>query len=317
MIELTNTEAVRRGVYYFSGGTTCPWAEMGTRDAKLSNRLALDDDQSQVTYDPATKTVRLRNTHVYARKQLVGDILLLGTGQTQAGETVPLAFHTRFEKKGTRFDARPHLHPSVHAKLITATCEPVTVVLDNGKTELVALDQARLLKAWKYPPLASRLGRALIEVRDLREGGNSEPLVDLRVSLGLGRLSKHAVRIQLFGPRGCTLFGAGTWELRLEALMNLPSAREHVRRALFLLGLEQGPLVSKLADRGLKKGEVLAFRLAQDAGEIRIGTESQPVSQSADVARAYLEFDFVGAVLGQQLRTQLTRPAERAKPLAL
>ena len=314
-----------KGVYYFPGIVTCPLAGVGTRAPNLSNRLALDDGYSQVTFNSENQTIHLRNTYRYSQKTLVGDLILLGTGLTKEGQTVALAFHTLFEKKGDRFDARPHLHPSVSAKLVAATCEPVTVVLDNGKSEAVALDSGRILKAWKNPPLASRLGRSLIEVKDNVEAEKSRDLLgDVTVSLGLGRFSKSAVRIQVMtsgAKPALNELDVGIWELRITALMNLPAARNHILRALFLLEIADSPLLIKLRDEGIEKGETVIFRLEQGTGSLQLGQMIQPMVNATEVARAYLEFDFVGAILAAQLGCRLAQRQDaqlnRAKTLAL
>jgi hypothetical protein len=335
-----------RGVYYLPGQIACPLGGVGERPADRSNRLVLDDPWSRATVRRDGATIHLLNTRRYRRQTLIGDLLLMGRGRTLDGKEVPLAFHTRFEKKGDRFDARPHLHPTVNAPLADACWEPFTVTLSNGMDAIVAIDSARLNDAWRKPPLASRLGRALIQVDD-HAGGDRDPrlLVDVVVSLGVGLLRKPAVRVQVARTDGparvaaaatgardlADLFRDGSWELRLRALMNLPAARDHVQRAFFLFGLEHLPPLERIAAKGLRHGQTLTFGFCQGDGWIGVSpqatlrtdtasTEDRArVAHAADVARAYLELDFVGAILAQQMRERLVRgdcPPERARAQA-
>ncbi len=304
-----------RGVYFLNGSVRCPFAGIGTRQPDASNRLALDDGWSHATFDPAARLLHLRNTHRYDTKTLIGDVILLGAGRTRDGATVPIACHARFEKAGARIGARPHLHPSCDAALVQAVFDPVTIIADNGERTVQLLDRTALDAVWRRPPLASRLGRALIQVGDAEP---REALIDLVVSMGLGRWRKPAMRVQLVAldgvPRGPVeledLFSRGAWELRVAPLLRLPAAEAHLERALFLLGLEQSAVMRAVSTRGLAAGDTLGFRFCGSRGLLRLSTAGkvaieEEVERPADVARAYLEYDFAGAILASQLRARL------------
>jgi hypothetical protein len=296
-----------RGVHFIEGRVRCPLASIGARAAFASNRLALDDDHTKASFDDARRTLRLSNARRYAKKTLVGDLIMLGEGRTHDGRHLPLAFHTRFEKKGNAWDARPHLHPTSAARLVSVVVEPLTVLLDDGRRENVVLDEDVVRAAWRDPPLASRLGRALIAIREAPESRPGRLVLD--VTIGVGPFAKRAVRVSLEGGRGARslsdVLQSERAVLRVQASMNLPAAREHVRRALFLLGLDGEPALSALSERGLARGEALEFALHGAEGTLSYGGRAIAIPRAPDVARAYLELDFAGAILAQELRRRL------------
>src|SRR5262245_32262567 len=116
-----------RGVYYVRGHVRCPLAGVGTRAADASNRIALDDDASQVTVDHAAHRIVFRNTRAYARRTIVGDVLLLGDGTTKTEGRVPFGVHLKIEKSGERFHTSVHPHPTTRAAVVDADLEPFEV----------------------------------------------------------------------------------------------------------------------------------------------------------------------------------------------
>jgi hypothetical protein len=79
-------------------------------------------------------------------------------------------------------------------------------------------------------------------------------------------------------------------------------SQETLRRDLFLLGLDQIPLVADgIAHGGLKKGESLAFTFRAGRGRVAWGDKEADLPAPLDVARAFFEFNFLGAVLAQQV----------------
>ena len=76
-----------------------------------------------------------------------------------------------------------------------------------------------------------------------------------------------------------------------------------------MLGLDRLPVVAAGMQRGLKKGETLTFAFHGGQGTVTWGN-SEPLPDALDVARAFLEFNFLGAVLGRQVAQ--AAPATRA-----
>jgi len=304
-----------RGVHFFASPTPTPLAGVGARAACTGIRLALDDEHSRATWDPARGRLTVENAHAYARKTLVGDLLLLGRGETRDGRVVPLAVHTRFDKSGNVFRARPHLHPSVAAPLISGEVPPVELELSNGATRHRVLTPEVAQDAIRSPPLTEWLGRALLSIRaaDSREPGTA---ADLTVRVGVGPFSRALLRARVRAEGGTSLrdlLASGAWELELTALASFRSLADHLARAMFLLGLDACPLTAAIAARGLAKGEQLSFAYQSGRGEVRLAGRSAEVPDPLAIARDYLEYDFLGAVLAEELARQLAGPRAAAR----
>jgi hypothetical protein len=112
------------GAHYFAGAVRCPLAAVGSRAAELSNRIVLDDGYSRVTVDRRTHRIVFHNTHRYARRTLIGDVVLLGTGTTEKGATAPVAVHLKIDRDERRFRAALHPHPTVREKVVAVELEP-------------------------------------------------------------------------------------------------------------------------------------------------------------------------------------------------
>jgi hypothetical protein len=303
-------------IHWLDGRTACPLAGVGSRGAFASNRLVLDDDRTIARIEG--RRIVVENRAPYPRLTLIGDFMLLGRGETADGRAVPFALHMRFDKKKTNVRSRPHLHPSTRGRLVSVELEPFELVISNGVTERVVYDPDVGREVATRPPLADWVGRALLSVT--REAPRTpRALASLVVSIGVGPLRRAIVRaeaIALGSARAgdlATLLRSGEWELRVTALSSLRVLREHLGRALVLLGLDRVPAVTRLATEGLPKGSTLRFRLVDGRGSVRLGEDESEIPDAAGVARAFLELDFLGAILAQELGAALGRaptPAE-------
>jgi hypothetical protein len=306
-----------RGVYYFDGAVVSRLAGVGSRGAHATNRLVLDDDRSVVTVDRERHRIVLRNTHRYGLDDLVGCLLFLGRGTTASGENVPLGVHLKIHKTRNRFHARLHPHPTVRDEIVAATFEPFEVVLSNGESETSALTPDGMREAVRDPVLTARLASIFLQVEDRLEGQAIEPekpgarLVDLSIGFGSEKVNLDVARVQLVSktPENAELirsgalpamFRRGSWELRIEAESPaiLPS---EFKRDLFLFGLDDLGILDPLKRRGLLHGEALVVGLDDGVGFVEFDGARAEIANPADVARAYLEFHFVGGVLSQQV----------------
>lgn len=311
-----------RGVFYFPGSVRCPLAGVGTRGEYHSNRLAIDDQFSQVTVDRPAHRIVFSNTHSYDKKQLVGDLIFLGVGTTEAGLRVPVGIHLKLEKKGNEFIAGAHAHPTVRESMVRAEFEPFEVVLKNGSSETVALTPAEALTTIREPSIGLRLASKLLEAWDNLEGVKQDPtqpgfiLVDVSFGFGLGGLGQKIIRGQIVSVAGGSgnvelmrkgslpeMLRGGVWELRLRALSNLPG--DAFERDLFLIGLDGVPLLKPLAKDGMEKDNMLTIRLRSGRGTVFFGNQGSPIPNAADVARDYLEFNALGAVLFHQVEVRV------------
>ncbi len=308
------TRYSRRGVYYFDGRVRCPLAGVGTRGAFASNRLALEDDHSEVEIDRTARRITVRNSHRYARRAVIADLTFLADGETRSGRRVPLALHLEVKKRGDKLSLDLHRHLRTQEPLAGADFEGFEVVVDDGQRRRVVLDPASAMDLVSRPSLALLLVKSLMAMRDHAREADLSPsapgfrLADFSMGFGALGLRWMLVRAQLepLSPLAAlgdgslaAMLTAGSWEMRLVALSRrwLPMV---VKRDLFLFGLEEVPLLSRVRREGLREGEALSFRLEAGRGSIHVGGESAPLPQALDVARAYIEFHMLGGLLAQK-----------------
>ncbi|AUX38995.1 uncharacterized protein SOCE26_003770 [Sorangium cellulosum] len=304
-----------RGVYHFAGRVRCPFAGLGTRGDFESNRLALDDDRSEVELDTAARRIVLYNDHLYPQKTIVGDALFLAEGTTASGHKSPFSVHLKVLKKGRVFSFDLHRHLRSGEPLAAVEIEPFEVIVRDAVTRVVALTPERTRELCLRPSLALRVVKAIMATRDLRQGVAQDPAqVGYRVadlSVGFGALGVHhgVVRAQLVSldaanapliRRGSVaeMLREGAWELSLTAL----SKRwldEVIARDLFVFGLEGVSILGRVRERGLEVGETLSFRFERGGGSVVLGEAREELPGATDVARAYLEFHLLGGLLAE------------------
>jgi len=306
-----------RGVYYFDGPVRSPIGDIGSRSPFATNRIALDDEFSEVRLDRASHRILFRNEHRYGLNELVGCVLLLGRGTTESGREVPVAAHLKIHKTGNRFMPSLHPHPTVRENVVSAVFAPFDVVLSNGTSEESALTPARAIEAVRDPEGSARIAKIFVQVTDHLEGARLEPekpgsaLVDLSIGFGSEKINMKLARVRLLsrseqngelirhGSLG-SMLEKGDWEFRIDSLSPYVPKWEFERN-FFLFGVERIPALEKVARRGLLFGEALVVGLRDGKGYIGVDEARSEIPNPADVARAYLEFHFVGGVVAQQV----------------
>jgi hypothetical protein len=304
-----------RGVHYFAGRVRCPLAGAGRRGDFDSNRLVLDDDRSTVTIDRAAHRIVVRNEHAYARrsqKSIIADLSFGALGTTATGGRVPLTIHLKVMKRGEALSIDLHRHLRNQQPLTGADFEPFEVVVEDGRASHTLLDEARVRALVSRPSLALRVVKALMAMRDNLVGVTQDParpgyrLADLSVGFGALGLSWMVARAELVSLSEhneplvaardlARMLREGAWEMRLTA-QSVRWLPEVVRRDLFLYGLDELPLLAPVRERGLLKGESLAFRFDGGRGSVRYGDGEAELPDAIDVARAYLEFHMLGGL---------------------
>ncbi len=306
-----------RGIYYVEGRVRSPVGGSAERSPFATNRLAIDDEHTRVQVDRAAHRIVFRNEHRYGLNELVGCLLLMGRGTTESGRSVPAAVHLKIHKTRNRFSVSLHPHPTVRDKLVSAEFEPFDVVLANGTTETTVLTHAQAVEAVRDPELSARLASILMQVTDHLKGQKLEfdrkgaPLVDL--SLGFGseqhNLKLARVRLRSNDPANAELIRAGSveamlergdWEFQVDSLTPYVP-KWYFERDFFLFGLEGVSAIQEISKRGLLKGEILVVGIRDGSGYIAVGERRSEIANPAEVARAYLEFHFVGGVVAQQV----------------
>jgi hypothetical protein len=305
-----------RGVSYFDGRVRCPFAGLGTRGPQASNQLALDDAESRVTIDEARRRITIVNTHVYPSRQIIADLTFLGTARARDGARVPLAVHLKLEKKKAKIAIDLHPHWTVRGKLTAAELEPFEVIYSDGTIEKVVASGDDLLRTATETKISYSIAGALIEVHDNLEGrapslAPGAALADLSVGAGSKHINTMFVRAELrsldagnaalAGQPPVVLLARGAWQLRLTSLSHL-LPKETLERDLFLLGIERVPAVAAgIARGGVKKGESLVFTFRAGKGRIAWGDKEDELPDSLDVARSFLEFNFLGSILAEEV----------------
>jgi len=302
-----------RGIFYFAGRVRCPLAGVGSRGDYDSNRLALDDADTEVTIDRRAARITVRNTKQYAHKSLVCDLMFLAEGTTASGARTPFSIHLKILKSGGAFSVDLHRHIRNQDPILSAEFEPFEVIVTDGVRSQVLLNKAISDRLASRPSLALLLVKALMAMRDNLEGVAQDPRVpgfrvaDLSVGFGALGLEWMLARAELASRSGenaeliergsiVDMLRDGTWELKVTAFSEkwLP---EVVQRDLFLFGLDELPLLQEVRARGLRKGETMAFQFEKGRGEIALGGRSEAFPGAMDVARSYLEFHMLGGLL--------------------
>jgi len=316
-----------RGVHYFEGAVRSPLAGIGSRADRASNRLALDDEKSTVEVDRDAHRIVLTNTHAYRSRQLVGDLLFLCSAETATAKQVACGVHLKIEKKGERFKTELHPHPTTREKIRSVTLEPFTVVLRNGKKDVTALTPEQAKKAILEPELTARLANIALQVTDHLEGKQIDPakagarLVDLSLGFGTKKLNLEVARIEVVSLDAANaqlvaqgalaeMLARGAWEFRINAVT--PILKSEFERDLFLFGLDGVPLLEPLKRQGLRRGEALVVGLRDGKGYVRYAGRTAEIERPADVARAYLEFHFIGGLAARQVVELPARLGEAA-----
>jgi len=321
MDESTRYQA--RGIYYFPGRVTCPLAGVGSRPADASNRLVLDDADTEVAIDRKAGRITVKNDRAYPAKTTVADLMFLADGIAATGERSPFSIHLKVQKTGHKYGVDLHRHLRNQRPIVRAEYEPFVVTAHDSGSATTVLDRARTEQLISTPSLALRVVKALMAMKDNLEGVAQDPaapgykVADLSVGFGALGLSYMMARAELASLDGGNaplirrgsvpdMLRDGAWELKLTALSEkwLP---EVVQRDLFLYGLDEIPLLREVRDRGLKKGQTLAFRLAKTGGEIALDGRSAPLPAAHDVARAYIEFHMLGGLLAEHAESRAAR----------
>lgn len=318
----TKPEVYRsRGIYYLAGRVTCPLAGVGSRPADASNRLVVDDADTEVTIDRNTARITVRNDRSYATKTSVADLLFLADGIARDGARSPFSIHLKVFKKGRKYEVDLHRHLRNQTPMVRADYEPFTVIAIDGGKSTTLLDPERADRLITKPSLALRIVKALMAMTDHVEGVTQDPVkpgyrvADLSVGFGAFGLNHMMARAQLVSldaanapliERGSVpdMLRDGAWELKLTALAEKWLA-EVVQRDMFLFGLDGIPLLHDVTAHGLRKGQTLAFRFRKDGGEVVLDGVSAPLPGAHDIARAYIEFHMLGGLLAESA----SRPA--------
>jgi hypothetical protein len=311
----------KRGVYFFEGPNRSPLAGLGDRPANHSNRIVLDDGRSSVTWDAHGRKLVFTNTYPYPDETLIGGVMLLGSGFTAQGATVPIGVHLRIFKEENTFEPIVHAHVTVRQAVKQADFLPLQVVLDNGVKRTVALTKTIGLRSVREPFDQSTLAKVIglkgvdnLEGQTVDTAKPGAAIADGSVALGHGFFSKMILNARLISLDGSKVLEAGEplskvfeqggYELRLTALSSL-LPQEMFARDLFLLGLDRIPILQTAKKNGLQDGQTLVFTFRDGKGTVSLAGKSADVPNPAEKVRRYLEFDFLGAIMCDRMAQRM------------
>jgi hypothetical protein len=296
-----------RGVHYFRGCVRCPLAGVGARGEFDSNRVALDDADTEVSVSGGRITIT--NERAYRDKTIIADLMFLAEGRTASGETSPIGIHLKVMKRGSRIsvDFHRHLRTWGQGPFVDAVFEPFEVFV--GEERILAPED--VVRIVCRPAFALRVVKALMATKD-RDDLPPGRLVDLSVGFAPFGLEYMVARATLSsigaldeallaGGSLARILGEGAWEMRLTALTERGWLPAVVKRDLFLFGLDEVPLLARVRERGLARGETMWFRFEPGRGTVGLDERSTDLPNAVDVARAYLEFHMLGGLLSERV----------------
>lgn len=288
---------VGRGIYHFASQSGCPFAGTGATDC---NRVALDAPDVHASVDTDAHAIAFSSAATHHANDVLGDVLLQGTGVDADGRRVPLAVHVLLRRAGAKWDRDVYVHAPVHGKFTDIRIDPyrVRVKDDSGEHDVLTPDET--LALFEHPSLAARLARHLVKVRATDPQQPADD--DITIALGVGNLTKSVARASFTssGPRDADIdreLASGTWSIQFDALS------DHIpvwvaQRELFLFGLEDNPLVKELRTRGFRKSDRLELGARNGAGYLLVNGHEEAFAGAAASAHAFMQESFIGLILG-------------------
>jgi hypothetical protein len=188
----------------------------------------------------------------------------------------------------------------VHGALTDPQLEALYVVVGDGKSQRVVASAADLRRVATETKISYSIAEGILEVVDNLEGKGpsltpDRALADLSLGLGTTHINKMLIRAQLRSLDPSSAL-AGQSVTALSSLLS----QDTLRRDFFLLGLDKIPVVATGMKKGLAKGESVTFTFRGGKGRVAWAGAEADLPAPLDVARAFLEFNFLGGVLARQ-----------------
>jgi hypothetical protein len=337
----SSRQGVGARVFYLRGRVTCPLASIGARPADESNRLVVDDPETQVTIEPGTIT--LRDDRECSTKTVIADLVWLAEGPES------FTIHIEVFKTGHTWSIDLHTHEPVPlTDRRRARYEPFAIIgIDRGKHE-VLVDRERLAGAVEHVPFTRRLSGALTTTRDHLALATSSIVFDRSIGIGAfgrgmflirarlvrlddSRLDATPPRLDVTTPRldaTTSRLDATTPRHETAATTLLDAAAKHRGLPLTtMLSVGAWELsLEALTDRWLPElvaRDLLLFGLAdlpllaplragrlrrgqtlafRSTGEVRLDDDTAAFPRALEVAREYLEFHMLGGIIAAAFR---------------
>lgn len=291
-----------RGVYHFESQSGCPFATaVGGKDC---NRIVLDASDVQARVDTEAHAIVFSSSTQHREQEVLGDVLLQGSGLDASGMRVPLRVRLLLRRDGRKWEPDIYVHAPVRGKFRDVQIDAYSVRVKQGDgdagPEQEVLSAPKTLALLEQPSVAARLARHFVKV--LPSNAQRPSGDDITVALGLGKLTKSVARARFVSnaPQEASLdeaLASGTWSIQLDALSGqIP--QWVVRRELFTLGLEDSPLVKDLREHGLKKHDRIEIGAHEGKGYLRVNEKQMEFPDALASAQAFMRESFMGLILG-------------------
>lgn len=290
-------EHTGRGIYHFTSQSGCPF---DNTTEKSCNRIALDTSDARVKIDISTHTIIFSSDDNHHTNNIVGDVLLHGTGIDSSGRRVPLSAHLLLRRDQDDWNRDIYIHTPVAGKFTDVNFDPYQIRVKGKDGERDILTPDETLALFTHPSWVARAARHFINVRATNTKQPSED--DITIALGIGKLAKSVARARLLSstqlsPDINRALTVGSWSIRFDALSNhIPTWV--APRQLFLFGLENSRLVSEIRAHGFKKNDWIEFGSRNGSGYLIVNGNEEPLPRANASAKAFLQESFMGLILG-------------------
>ncbi|WP_260426632.1 hypothetical protein [Burkholderia sp. Bp9142] len=286
-----------RGIYHFASQSGCPFARAAAADC---NRIALDAPDVHARIDTDAHAIVFSSDETRRTKDVLGDVLLHGTGVDGEGRRVPLSVHVLLRRDGAKWDRDVYVHAPVRGTFTDVRVDPYRVRVKEGEGERDVLTPDETLALFAHPSLASRLARHLVKVSATDPKQPSSD--DITIALGIGGLTRSVARASFTSnaPHDADVeraLASGTWAIRFDALSNRIPVWV-ARRELFLFGLDGSALVKDMRARGFRKNDRIEFGARDGNGYLRVNGREEAFAGAAASAHAFMQESFIGLILG-------------------
>lgn len=307
-----------RGVYHFASHSGCPFPAL--TKAQDCNRIVLDAPDVQASIDTTAHAIVFSSSSQHREKEVLGDVLLQGSGVDARGARVPLRIRVLLRRDGQKWEPDIYTHAPVRGRFSDVQIDAYRIHVKEGdgdsgaERELLTPEQIRALL--ERPSLATRFARQFVKVAP---SNRQQPSADdITISLGLGRLSKAVARTRFVSdaPQDTdleTALASGNWSIRLDALSSQIPLWV-VQRELFTLGLEDSALVETLRQRGLQKHDRVELGVQAGKGFLRVNEDQEEFAGALASAQSFMRESFMGLILGWS--HDFARPADATSPVA-
>ncbi|MDR2838719.1 MAG: hypothetical protein LBV49_09210 [Azonexus sp.] len=300
-------EYAGRGIYHFASTSGCPFASPAQTDC---NRVTLDVADVRASVDTDRHVIVFASSARHAKDEVLGDVLLQGSGVDAKGRRVPLSVQMLLRRDGDQWRPDIYARSPTGGKFRDVHFDPYRVSGQekNGERDLLTPDKARQL--FERPSLAARLASTFVAVRPTDPERPSG--ADITIGIGLGQLSVAVARVSFASPEPAAMeidrvLASGDWAIDFAALSNkIPLWA--AQRQLFLFRLDGSPQVKDMLINGFHKGDRIELGVRNGQGYLRVNGQEAAFADAALAGQAFMQESFMGLIVGWHRMTEAATP---------